>query len=58
MDSMKFKKVWSRGFVIYFLLIMIAFIGYVLVWGQMSLWGATVITNLVSVFIKGEIIVV
>jgi quinol-cytochrome oxidoreductase complex cytochrome b subunit len=26
----------------------VAFLGYVLVWGQMSLWGATVITNLIS----------
>jgi len=29
-------------------MIITAFIGYVLPWGQMSLWGATVITNLVS----------
>lgn len=57
-DSIKFKKVWSRGYLIYFLLIIIAFIGYVLVWGQISLWGATVITNLLSVFIKGEVIVI
>jgi len=58
LDSIKFKKVWSRGYVIYFLLIIIAFIGYVLVWGQISLWGATVITNLLSVFVKGEVIVI
>jgi len=57
-DSIKFKKVWSRGYLIYFLLIIIAFIGYVLVWGQISLWGATVITNLLSVFVKGEVIVI
>jgi ubiquinol-cytochrome c reductase cytochrome b subunit len=36
-----------------------AFIGYVLPWGQMSLWGATVITNLFSAIpIVGEYIVV
>lgn len=40
--------VWVIGVVILFLMIMTAFIGYVLPWGQMSLWGATVITNLVS----------
>nr|YP_009515597.1 apocytochrome b [Sirodotia delicatula]AVK39593.1 apocytochrome b [Sirodotia delicatula] len=40
--------VWIIGVVILFLMIMTAFIGYVLPWGQMSLWGATVITNLVS----------
>ena len=39
---------WSRGFIILLLLIAIAFLGYVLPWGQISLWGATVITNLVS----------
>jgi len=32
----------------FFLVIGAAFIGYVLPWGQMSFWGATVITNLVS----------
>ena len=40
--------VWVIGVIILFLMIMTAFIGYVLPWGQMSLWGATVITNLVS----------
>ena len=40
--------VWVIGVVVLFLMIMTAFIGYVLPWGQMSLWGATVITNLVS----------
>nr|YP_009504384.1 cytochrome b [Gracilaria chouae]ATG87373.1 cytochrome b [Gracilaria chouae]AWX65715.1 cytochrome b [Gracilaria chouae] len=40
--------VWVIGVAIFLLMIITAFIGYVLPWGQMSLWGATVITNLVS----------
>lgn len=40
--------VWIIGVIILLLMILTAFIGYVLPWGQMSLWGATVITNLVS----------
>ena len=40
--------VWVTGVIILLLMILTAFIGYVLPWGQMSLWGATVITNLVS----------
>lgn len=40
--------VWVIGVIILLLMIVTAFIGYVLPWGQMSLWGATVITNLVS----------
>ena len=40
---------WIVGVVIQFLMIITAFLGYVLPWGQMSYWGATVITNLVSV---------
>ena len=36
------------GVVIFLLMIVIAFIGYVLPWGQMSFWGATVITSLAS----------
>nr|YP_004062222.1 cytochrome b [Plocamiocolax pulvinata]ADR03238.1 cytochrome b [Plocamiocolax pulvinata] len=40
--------VWVIGVIILLLMIITAFIGYVLPWGQMSLWGATVITNLVS----------
>ncbi|AOW08013.1 apocytochrome b (mitochondrion) [Yarrowia lipolytica] len=39
---------WSIGVIIFLLLIITAFMGYVLVFGQMSLWGATVICNLVS----------
>lgn len=40
--------VWVIGTVIFLVLIITAFLGYVLPYGQMSLWGATVITNLVS----------
>ncbi len=39
---------WSIGVIILFLVIATAFIGYVLPWGQISFWGATVITNLLS----------
>nr|YP_008994212.1 apocytochrome b [Rhodymenia pseudopalmata]AGO19264.1 apocytochrome b [Rhodymenia pseudopalmata] len=50
--------VWVIGVIIFLLMIITAFIGYVLPWGQMSLWGATVITNLVSaVPIVGDSIV-
>jgi len=40
---------WNSGVIIFLLSIITAFIGYVLPWGQMSFWGATVITNLVSI---------
>jgi ubiquinol-cytochrome c reductase cytochrome b subunit len=40
--------VWTLGTVIFLLMIVTAFLGYVLPYGQMSLWGATVITNLMS----------
>lgn len=40
--------VWIIGVVLFLLMILTAFIGYVLPWGQMSFWGATVITNLAS----------
>ena len=39
---------WIIGVFIYLIMMTTAFIGYVLPWGQMSLWGATVITNLLS----------
>lgn len=42
------KILWSVGVIIYFLMIITAFLGYVLPWGQMSFWGATVITNMLS----------
>lgn len=44
------KKIgWFFGIILFFLMIATAFIGYSLVFGQMSLWGVTVITNLFSV---------
>jgi len=39
---------WTRGVIILLVLIGTAFLGYVLPWGQISFWGATVITNLLS----------
>jgi quinol-cytochrome oxidoreductase complex cytochrome b subunit len=39
---------WILGVVILLLMMATAFMGYVLPWGQMSFWGATVITNLFS----------
>ena len=41
-------ELWNVGVVILILTMATAFIGYVLPWGQMSFWGATVITNLLS----------
>nr|AVN68174.1 cytochrome b [Cryptocercus hirtus] len=46
--SYKFKYTWTVGVIILFLTMGAAFMGYVLPWGQMSFWGATVITNLLS----------
>lgn len=40
--------VWISGVVIFLVLMITAFLGYVLPWGQMRFWGATVITNLLS----------
>ena len=42
------EVLWLLGLVIFLLMMATAFMGYVLVWGQMSFWGATVITNLFS----------
>jgi ubiquinol-cytochrome c reductase cytochrome b subunit len=42
------EALWCLGVVILLLMIVTAFIGYVLPWGQMSFWGATVITSLAS----------
>ena len=42
-------NLWYSGLLIFFLIMGTGFIGYVLPWGQISFWGATVITNLVSV---------
>nr|AHA52546.1 cytochrome b [Ichneutes sp. QL-2013] len=46
--SYKMFQVWIMGVLILFVMMGTAFMGYVLPWGQMSFWGATVITNLVS----------
>nr|YP_006234403.1 cytochrome b [Bothriocroton concolor]AET63051.1 cytochrome b [Bothriocroton concolor] len=48
MSSFHFIKVWISGTLIIFVLMGTAFLGYILPWGQMSFWGATVITNLIS----------
>lgn len=42
------SNLWYSGVVIFFLMMATGFLGYVLPWGQMSFWGATVITNLFS----------
>ena len=50
--------IWILGMIIYILMMAAAFMGYVLPWGQMSFWGATVITNLFSAIpLVGESIV-
>nr|QYA18184.1 cytochrome b [Isoscelipteron pectinatum] len=46
--SFMFTPTWMIGVIILFLVMGTAFMGYVLPWGQMSFWGATVITNLLS----------
>ena len=46
--SFLYTYTWIIGTLILFLVIATAFIGYVLIWGQMSFWAATVITNLLS----------
>jgi ubiquinol-cytochrome c reductase cytochrome b/c1 subunit len=52
------EVLWILGVVIFFLMIMTGFMGYVLPWGQMSFWAATVITNLFSAIpLVGESIV-
>nr|YP_009567882.1 cytochrome b [Sitona obsoletus]QBF03818.1 cytochrome b [Sitona obsoletus] len=47
-SSYNMIETWMTGVTIFFLVMATAFLGYVLPWGQMSFWGATVITNLVS----------
>src|SRR5258707_4728304 len=42
------EVLWILGVIIYLLMVITAFMGYVLPWGQMSFWAATVITNLFS----------
>nr|ARH54557.1 cytochrome b [Oulema melanopus] len=47
-SSYTLKETWISGTTLFFLIMATAFLGYVLPWGQMSFWGATVITNLIS----------
>ena len=42
------RHLWTSGTTIFLIMMLTAFIGYVLPWGQMSFWGATVITNFLS----------
>nr|ADO22061.1 cytochrome b [Entosphenus hubbsi]ADO22062.1 cytochrome b [Entosphenus hubbsi] len=46
--SYLYKETWNVGVILFALTAATAFVGYVLPWGQMSFWGATVITNLIS----------
>nr|Q5VJ42.1 RecName: Full=Cytochrome b; AltName: Full=Complex III subunit 3; AltName: Full=Complex III subunit III; AltName: Full=Cytochrome b-c1 complex subunit 3; AltName: Full=Ubiquinol-cytochrome-c reductase complex cytochrome b subunit [Galago senegalensis]AAS00152.1 cytochrome b [Galago senegalensis]ALJ53320.1 cytochrome b [Galago senegalensis] len=46
--SFTFLETWNIGIILLFTVMATAFMGYVLPWGQMSFWGATVITNLLS----------
>nr|AJW75194.1 cytochrome b [Oostethus brachyurus] len=46
--SYLYKETWNIGVILLILVMATAFVGYVLPWGQMSFWGATVITNLLS----------
>nr|ALT56243.1 cytochrome b [Bubalus bubalis]ALT56245.1 cytochrome b [Bubalus bubalis] len=46
--SYTFLETWNIGVILLFAVMATAFMGYVLPWGQMSFWGATVITNLLS----------
>jgi len=57
-SSFKKKETWISGTSIILILMATAFIGYVLPWGQISFWGATVITNLLSAipFFGNEIV--
>nr|AIE44798.1 cytochrome b [Dryomys nitedula] len=46
--SYSYTETWNIGIILLFTVMATAFMGYVLPWGQMSFWGATVITNLLS----------
>nr|ACZ69615.1 cytochrome b [Orcinus orca]ACZ70250.1 cytochrome b [Orcinus orca]ACZ70263.1 cytochrome b [Orcinus orca]ACZ70276.1 cytochrome b [Orcinus orca]ACZ70289.1 cytochrome b [Orcinus orca] len=46
--SYMFQETWNVGVLLLLAVMATAFVGYVLPWGQMSFWGATVITNLLS----------
>jgi len=52
------QLLWISGIIIFLLMMATAFLGYVLPWGQMSFWGATVITNLFSAipYVGGSIV--
>nr|YP_010028674.1 cytochrome b [Solegnathus spinosissimus]QOS49048.1 cytochrome b [Solegnathus spinosissimus] len=56
--SYLYKETWNIGVVLLLLVMATAFVGYVLPWGQMSFWGATVITNLMSAvpYVGGELV--
>nr|YP_009695346.1 cytochrome b [Lamprigera yunnana]QEJ81511.1 cytochrome b [Lamprigera yunnana] len=57
-SSFTLKKTWLMGNIIFIMTMASAFLGYILPWGQMSFWGATVITNLLSTipYIGNEIV--
>ncbi len=42
------KSIWFSGYLLYIIMIVISFLGYVLPWGQMSFWRTTIITNLIA----------
>nr|WNH22374.1 cytochrome b [Callionymus bairdi] len=56
--SYLYKITWNVGVVLLLLTMATAFVGYVLPWGQMSFWGATVITNLLSAipYVGGSVV--
>jgi quinol-cytochrome oxidoreductase complex cytochrome b subunit len=56
--SFYLSLVWLTGWLIIFITMAAAFLGYVLPWGQMSFWGATVIINLLSILPIGKKIVI
>ncbi len=57
--SYRYLHTWSVGVVLLLLVIATAFLGYVLPWGQISFWGATVITNLFSAipYLGGDVVI-
>lgn len=57
-QSFQFYGVWLIGVIIFLILIITAFLGYVLPWGQISFWGATVITRLLTAipYIGGDVV--
>ena len=58
-SSFSFLYTWTVGIFLLFAIIAAAFFGYVLPWGQISFWGATVITNLFSAipYLGGELVI-